>query len=112
MNTDKPKRTPTQNNALHLWLKLKADQCRDAGVTPRMTFEKSIDIEMTPEIMKDIWKAVQRAMYKKSSTTELTKSQGEINEIVEHLNRFFAENFNLEGIEFPRDEERWNNEIK
>src|SRR3990167_6506945 len=98
---ERPTRTEQQNRALHLWLKLKAEQCRDGGITPRMTFEKSIDLDMTPEMMKEIWRSVQRAMYKKESTTELLKTEGEIDNIAEHLNRFFSEKFFLEGIPFP-----------
>lgn len=98
-------RTPQQNKALHVWLKMKADQCRDAGVGPKMAFANTIELEMTPEIMKEIWRAVQKAMYRKKSTTELAKHM-EIDDITEHLNRFFADKFNLPGIEFPFDAER------
>lgn len=98
-------RTPQQNKALHVWLKNKADQCRDAGVSPKMAFAQTFELEMTPEIMKEIWRTVQKAMYKKKSTTELAKHM-EIDEVTEHLNRFFAEKFNLPGLEFPHDPER------
>ena len=99
--TPKP-RTYQQNRAMHKWFELKAEQCRLAGVSPRMAFEKTIELEMTSEIMKEIWRSVQKALYGKKSTTELTKT-GEIDELVEHLNRFFANEFNLEGIKFPDD---------
>lgn len=101
-------RTPEQNKALHLWLKQKAEQCRNAGVSPRMAFEKTVELEMTPEIMKEIWRTVQKALYKKSSTTELSKHM-EISEISEHLNRFFADNFNLPGIPIPSDPNKISN---
>jgi len=93
-------RTLSQNRALHLWLTQKAQQCRDAGVTPRMAFEQTIELEMTPEMMKEIWRTVQKALYHKQSTTELDKV-GEIDELVEHLNRFFANHFNLPGLPLP-----------
>jgi len=54
--------------------------------------------------MKEIWRSVQKAMLGKKSTTELEKTSDEIADIAEHLNRFFAEKFNLEGIEFPSQE--------
>jgi hypothetical protein len=95
---------------MHKWFELKAEQCRNAGVSPRMAFDKTIELEMTPEIMKEIWRSVQKAMYGKKSTTELSKT-GEIEELTEHLNRFFANEFNLEGIEFPVDWEKQYNEI-
>ncbi len=104
---EKPKRTDSQNRALHLWLSMKAEQCRDAGITAQMAFAKTIELEMSPEMMKVIWKEVQKVMLKKTSTTQLNKSNGEIENVAEHLNRFFAEDpFNLEGIEFPHNEHK------
>jgi hypothetical protein len=97
------KRTNQQNRALHKWFTLKADQCRAAGVSPRMAFEKTIELEMTPELMKEIWRQVQIALYKKQSTKDLAKS-GEIDELVNHLNRFFAHEFNLDEIALPSHE--------
>jgi hypothetical protein len=96
-------RTEQQNRALHLWLTQKAQQCRDAGVSPRMAFEKTIELEMTPELMKEIWRTVQKALLGKTSTTELNKT-GEIDDIAEHLNRFFAQHFGLEGLPIPSHE--------
>jgi hypothetical protein len=94
------KRTNQQSRALHKFFELKATQCRDAGVSPRMAFEKTIELEMTPQLMKEIWRSVQRAMYGKQSTTELAKV-GEIDEVAEHINRFFATHFSLPGLDFP-----------
>jgi hypothetical protein len=98
------KRTEAQNKAIHLWYKLKADQCRDAGVTVQMAMQETMELDMTPEMMKEIWRMVQIKMYKKRSTTQLSKHT-EIDDIAEHLNRFFAEKFNLEGLEIPNDPE-------
>ena len=93
-------RTSAQNRALHLWLSMKAKKCRDAGINPRQVLEKTIELEMTDEQMKEFWRSVQKALYKTKSTKELSKHE-QIEQIAEHLNRFFAENFNLEGVEFP-----------
>lgn len=102
----KPQRTTQQNRALHKFLAMKAQQCRDAGITAQMAFNKTIELEMSDEMMKEIWRQVQKALYGKKSTTQLSK-QGEIDEVVEHLNRFFAGNdFNLPGIDFPSEEHR------
>ena len=102
-------RTNQQSRALHLWLTQKSQQCRDAGVSPRMAFEKTLELEMTPEMMKEIWRTVQKALLGKKSTTELEKSNGEIEEVAEHLNRFFARHFNLEGLPIPSHElDYWN----
>ena len=96
-------RTLAQNASLHYWLRLKAQQCREAGVTVQMAFEKTMELEMTEEIMKTIWHTVQKPLLKKKSTTELNKSDGEIDLVLEHINRFFAEEFNLEGLPLPHD---------
>lgn len=101
-------RTSQQNKALHLWLRQKAQQCRDAGVTTQMAFGKTIELEMTEETMKVIWRYVQKAMFNKDSTRDLDKI-AELDEVAEHLNRFFAENFNLEGIPIPYDPDKIHN---
>lgn len=96
-------RTSNQNRALHKWFTLKADQCREAGVTAQLAFSKTMELDMTPDMMKAIWKSVQQPLLGKSSTTELSKI-GEIEKVLDHLNRFFAEHFHLEGIELPHEE--------
>lgn len=111
MNSTPSNRTLDQNSALHLWYTQKAEQCRNAGVSPRMAFERTIELEMTPEIMKEIWRSVQKALYGKKSTTELKKT-GEIDELVDHLNRFFAREFYLEEIPFPVDETKQLEKLK
>lgn len=105
MSKEKPKLTRQQQKALHLFFELKAKQCEEAGVTMQKALQETIEIEMTPQMMKEIYREVMKSLYNKSSTTELNKT-GEIEEVAEHLNRFFAEKFNLEGIEFPSEEHR------
>lgn len=100
------KRTNEQNKALHLWLHMKAQQCREAGVTAQMAFAETVELEMSDEMMKVIWKTIQKALFNKKSTADLDK-HGEIDEIYEHMNRFFAkEPFYLDGIDFPHDEDK------
>ncbi|MBR1146657.1 hypothetical protein [Bradyrhizobium sp. AUGA SZCCT0431] len=69
-------------------------------MSPALAFSKTIELEMTPVMMKEIWRTVQKAMFGKASTADLEK-QGEIDEIAEHLNRFFSVQFNLDGIALP-----------
>lgn len=99
----KKQRTSQQNRALYKFFSLKAEQCRDAGVTAQMAFNKTTELEMNEEIMKSIWKYTQKALYGTDSTADLEK-QEQIDNIYEHLTRFFAEKFNLEGIPFPHKE--------
>lgn len=97
------KRTNTQNSALHKWFVLKSDQCQDAGVTPQLVFANTMEVEMSETFMKGIWKTVLKARYNKDSTTKHSKAGDEIEDMVNHLNRFFAkpELHNLEAILFP-----------
>ena len=104
LDTVKPKasRTLAQNSGLHLWLTMKSTQCVDAGIGPDLIFKETMELEMNPTIMKEIWRYAQKAMYKKESTTELSKNEDELGNIAEHLNRFFSkEPFFLEGIPLP-----------
>ena len=103
VNKTTQERTSEQNRGLHLWLDKKAEQCRDAGITAQMAFAKTIELEMTPEMMKEIWRQVQNAMFRNGKSTKNLKKVGQIDEIYEHINRFFAEKFNLDGLEFPSD---------
>ena len=95
--------TRQQQKALHKWFELKSTQARDAGVTVQMAFGKTVALDFTPDMMKEVWRTVQKALYGKQSTRDLEKV-GEIEELVEHLNRFFADNFHLEGIALPSNE--------
>ncbi len=109
LETVRPKkqRTSLQNAALHVFLKQKTDQCREAGISVQKVLNETFELEMTEKFMKEIWREVQKAMYHKKSTTELEKSNGEIDDIAEHLNRFFAKTpFNLEGLPFPSNPEK------
>lgn len=96
-------RTDPQNNSLHLWLHKKTEQCREAGVTRQMILSKTMELEVTEEFMKDIWRDVQDAMFKIGRKTRNLDKNGQIDEISEHLNRFFAKHWNLPGTDWPND---------
>ena len=96
-------RTTDQNSALHLWLTKKSEQCRDAGITRQQILTKTIELEVNEHFMKEIFRDVQEAMFKNGKSTRNLEKTGQIDEIVEHLNRFFSEKFNLPGTEFPND---------
>lgn len=102
-------RTSDQNSAMHLWFTKKSEQCREAGITRQQILSKTIELEVNEHFMKDIFRDVQEAMFKNGKSTKNLEKIGQIDEIVEHLNRFFAEKFNLEGIEFPNDPDKITN---
>jgi hypothetical protein len=103
INKTTKERTTDQNSALHLWLSKKAEQCRDAGLTRQKILSQTIELEVNEHFMKEIWRDVQQAMFKNGKSTKNLEKNGQIDEVYEHLNRFFAEKFNLPGIKFPND---------
>jgi hypothetical protein len=108
MEGKEEKRTPTQNNALHLYFALVAKELNDAGLDVRRVMKPGIDINWSPYMVKELlWKPVQLLYTGKRSTTELDKVK-EINEIYEIFNRHLGERFGEFGvthIPFPSLEE-------
>lgn len=96
-------RTVAQNNAQHLWFRQIATICQEAGVEADAVFSKTHNLQMTEENVKAMWKGLQRALFGTKSTTELKKN-GEIDKLVDHFVRFFAENFELELPPFPLED--------
>ena len=93
--------TSQQRKALHLYFKLVSDALNDAGLTVQKTLSHSMELEWTPERVKDfMWRPTQKALLKKSSTTELSMHM-DIDMVYEHLNRFLGEKLHIENIPFP-----------
>lgn len=99
----KAQRTGSQNNALHLWFSQIADECRDVGIDSKILFSKTMHVEVTPDIIKGMWKVLQNAYYKKKSTTELKKT-GEIDKLQDHFIRFFGEQHGITLPPFPSND--------
>lgn len=95
-------RTNQQSKALHLFFKHLAEELNSAGLDMRIVLKPSYQIWWTPESIKEnIWKPVQEAMYKKQSTTELTKK--EIDKVYEQINQLLAEKWGV-SVPFPSNE--------
>lgn len=103
------KRTPAQNNALHLYCQMLADALNNAGLDMKAVLKPDVDIEWTTQSVKDyIWRPIQIKLYGKRSTTKLLKNKGEIDNIHEHINRYLANNpatSGLDYIAFPAENE-------
>ena len=99
-------RTPTQNNALHLYCQRIADSLNAAGYSiPEVLKHFKMEVPWTKENVKEIlWRTAQQRMYNKHSTKQLLK-QGEIDDIVDVMTRFLGENFHIEYIPWPSIEE-------
>ena len=94
------KRSSQENRALHVLFQNIAYELNRLGLEFTFRGIKGMDIQTTysPEIVKQfLWKPLQDALLKKSSTTQLTHN--DIGLIFEILGKWFAEN----GIEisFP-----------
>jgi len=98
-------KTRSQENAYHLWFRQIAETCQENGITLPMIMkasEKGIEMEVTPEIVKEIWRFAQKKMFGKSSTTELSK-QGEIDRLIDVFVLFFSK-MEVELPPFPSNE--------
>ena len=90
-------RTLVQNSSLHLYLSQLADTLNEAGLDMKKVITVDIDWNLI-NAKEYLWRPVQKALFKKQSTTELTKS--EVSEVYEHLNRLTAEKWGIH-IPFP-----------
>lgn len=94
-------RTSQQNQALHLFFKMLAEELNDAGLDQRTVLKETISIPWTQEAVKEqIWKPIQRAMFNKPSTRELDRVE-EITQIHAVIMRELGERHGVEYIPFP-----------
>lgn len=107
----KSPRTDSQNRAMHLWFEQIAEECRKHSVDATLVFSKVMHMDMTAAFVKEMWRALQQALFKTKSTTQLRKT-GEIERIQDHFIRFFANEFQLELPPFPSDESKLNQRSK
>ena len=87
-------RTSAQNRSLHLLFEKLADQLNDAGYDVMRTLRHDVAIPWTSTLIKElIWRQIQKAMYDKQSTADLTS--GEMQLVYDTLNRHLGERFGL-----------------
>jgi len=99
---EQPVRTSTQNNSLHLWFQLVADELNASGQSKQKVLAKTVELNWDGSSVKeDLWRPVQKALLGKKSTTELSK-QEDIDRVFEHLNRFLGEKCEIH-VPFPSD---------
>ncbi len=82
-------RTIQQNSALHLFFRQVSQEFNDKHITVKDFLGGSIDLEFTPEIVKEIWRRIQKGAFSKKSTKELSRS-GEIDFIYDALNLYVS----------------------
>jgi hypothetical protein len=95
-------RSDQQNKAIHLFCRLLADALNDAGLDVRKTMKQDFDVPWNETLVKElIWKEVQKAMFNKKSTTQLSKT--EVGDVYEVINRNIAERHGV-YVPFPSEE--------
>ena len=85
------KRTSQQNNALHLYFRLLADDLNEAGLD-QLTFpwKEGAKLDWTPESVKEhLWKPIQKVMVKEGMTSKLKKE--DVDKVYQTLSRNLAE---------------------
>ena len=83
-------RTTQQNKAVWKFYELLANELNDSGNDMRRTLKSDISIPWNKDTVHDfLWIPIQKAMYGKTSTTELTTKQ--IDEVYNVLNRHLGE---------------------
>lgn len=94
---DTKQRTNTQNGSLHLYCSNMAILMNDAGITQKKlvtAFKEGFELPVSDYMIKDIFREVGKAMYKKESTSDLTTI--EISGVYLVVNQRFGE---VTGVE-------------
>lgn len=95
-------RTKQQNRAIHKLYTTLANDLNEKGLDARLILKPSYQIWWTPEMIKrDLWKPLQKVMYGKESTTELTTV--EVSRVYEQLAKIIGEEHGV-SIDFPSAE--------
>jgi hypothetical protein len=90
-------RTLAQNNAIHLWFNQLAEALADAGYDVKQVIR--VEIPWTEYMVKELlWRPVQKALYGKRSTTELTTA--EVTRIYDVINKTIGERIHV-FVPFP-----------
>jgi len=97
------KRTLKQNNSLHKFFEILSTELNTKGLDARIVLKPTYSIWWTPEMIKrDLWKPMQKAMFNKESTTEL--STAEVSKVYEQIAHVIGEKFGVE-IDFPSEQQ-------
>jgi len=94
------KRTIVQNSAMHKYFSLVATALNDAGLDMKQVIKADVEWSMF-SVKEYMWKAIQKAILGKDSTTLLKKN--EIDDVYLNMNRLTASKFGID-IDFPSEE--------
>ena len=97
------KLTSKQNNALHKYFRMLAEELNGAGLDMKKVLKPEIDIPWTEESVKNhLWRPVQKIMTGKESTQDL--SSVEITKIFDTMFWSLATKYYID-VKFPKEEE-------
>ena len=89
-------RTQRQNRAMHKLFREISQQMNEQGLTLQQVLRSDVETMMTPKLVKEvIWRPVQKAMYGKESTTQLTTD--EVDKVFDVINKHLGKH----GIHVP-----------
>ena len=89
-------RTTLQNRSIHLWFEQVEQAAAEEGLTFDQIVMESVELPVTKELMKELWKAVQYKLYGTDSTKEMTTDQ--VDKIFDVLNKHLGQ---VAGIYVP-----------
>lgn len=95
----KKQRSIPQNRSVHQYFSLMSEEMNDAGITQKdltLSFKDGFELPVTPGMIKDIFRAVGFAMFKKKSTSDLDSK--EIQKVHQVVDQRFGE---VTGVTVP-----------
>ena len=85
-------RTGRQNRSMHKYFSIMAERMNDAGITQRQligSFKDGFELPVTEHMVKDIFREVGRAMFRRESTADLTTVEAQ--EVYQVVDQRFGE---------------------
>jgi len=97
-------RSDKQNNSLHKYCEMLADELNDKGLDMRKVLKPEIDIPWSMETVKKyIWKKIQKIMFDTDSTADLTRPQ--VSQVFDVINRNMINVHNV-NVPFPSKKDK------
>lgn len=85
----KRQRTIRQNSSLHRWCEEVSDEMLNCGLGIDVFAQFPIEIPITKEVVKQVWRTIQKSMFGKESTADATSDQ--YSPVYEVFSKFLAE---------------------
>ena len=97
---EEKRRTLKQNKALHKYCAEAAEECSRVGLFVQ-ALVRNIEVDVSPELIKEMWRGIARVKFGKKSTADLTTK--EFVQVGEEVGRHLAQ-FGIE-LSFPSEED-------